>query len=221
MEGEYTFTYTITDEENVSEDITFTVTVIDNPCVTNMPELNNGLTEISMILGTTHTMSLDWISNNDCTFEITLAELSCTAIPAIDSTEVNSGAELVNDLISFTQAPFEPIVDAIDSRMVTFTAGNVYFDSITRKSSNSWTVPNNSDFCFTVKVDSTENIYDDEYEQQNVKLTFPWCTPQFPVSTETVEIVYIVGTGQLTIPIQSKDTSSCSSTEFTITKGMN
>ena len=55
------------------------------------------------------------------------------------------------------------------------------------------TVPDKSDFCFTIKVDSTENIYDLDYEQRNVHITFDWCDPVFTIEDPLVNVTVIVG----------------------------
>ena len=90
----------------------------------------------------------------------------------------------------------------------------ITIDSSSRIETNVEIVPDNSDFCFTVKIEGDENIYDDDYEQMNYKIEFDWCTPVFQIAEPIIYVDYNIGTGMYEYPIKSQEVSGCSNTTF-------
>ena len=78
-------------------------------------------------------------------------------------------------------------------------------------------IPDNSTFCFAIKVKSTENKYDTDWQQQNIKISFSYCEPIFTSASERIDLKYSINTERLNFTIHSQDSSGCSKTYFNIT----
>ena len=104
MEGDYQFTYKYFDEVDTEiHSASFTVTVIDNPCVPGLHSENNANYPLSVVLGQPEIIDLDYYSDGDCEFELDIVERDCATMPMI-----NNGAILTDPILSFTQAAFVP-----------------------------------------------------------------------------------------------------------------
>ena len=101
------------------------------------------------------------------------------------------------------------------------TPGSITIDSVSRKVSNIYSIPDITSLCFTIKVDSTENIFDLDNDQIDVEVTFEFCDPIWTETENLMKYQYIVGQGQMNITISSTDVSFCSDTEYVLRYSMN
>ena len=209
LEGEYSFSFTLTGPNGEYFEKDFVLEVLDNPCEPLIDTTDDELlieTELYLDAGMT-TVTLDYSQNGNCRYNVTLYEADCTRPVA------STGVLLNEPLIIFEKEPF--IEDTDDDRIVTM-AGSDFFtiDVPAKMASNVTSFPDTSDYCFQVLVAPENSPQYTTTVSRFYHYTFLLCDPVFQ-EDETVLKEYTVTHEALEIYHTSKDSSRCSDTTYT------